>query len=49
VETKKKQTLLDEVRDVVKLFNNNEFSVAYVEAAMKKLGMFRIDTSSNRQ
>lgn len=35
----KKRTLIDEVRDVVKKFGENEFTVAHIEAALKKLGI----------
>lgn len=35
----KKRTLIDEVRDVVLKFGENEFTVAHIEAALKKLGV----------
>jgi len=39
VEKTKKRTLIDEVRDVVMLFGENEFTVAHIEAALKKTGV----------
>lgn len=35
----KKRTLIDEVRDVVMQFGENEFTVAHIEAALNKLGI----------
>ena len=35
----KKRTLIDEVRDVVLRFGENEFTVAHIEAALKKIGV----------
>lgn len=43
----KKRTLIDEVRDVVPLFGENEFTVAHIEAALKKLGI-AIDVKNPR-
>ena len=39
VEKTKKRTLIDEVRDVVSRFGTNEFTVAHIEAALKKTGV----------
>lgn len=39
VEKTKKRTLIDEVREVVNLFGDNEFTVAHIEAALKKTGV----------
>ncbi|MDP2266363.1 MAG: hypothetical protein Q8J70_07410, partial [Thiobacillus sp.] len=39
VKSTKKRTLTDEVRDVVAQFGNNEFTVAHIEAALKKMGV----------
>lgn len=39
VEKSKKRTLIDDVRDVVMLFGDNEFTVAHIEAALKKTGV----------
>ena len=44
---KKKRTLIDEVRDVVLRFGENEFTVAHIEAALKKLGVV-IDAKNPR-
>lgn len=35
----KKRTLIDEVREVVMKFGENEFTVAHIEAALNKLGV----------
>lgn len=35
----RKRTLIDEVRDVVKKFGENEFTVAHIEGALNKLGI----------
>lgn len=35
----KKRTLIDEVRDVVTKFGENEFTVAHIESALNKLGI----------
>lgn len=43
----KKRTLIDEVRDVVLQFGENEFTVAHIEAALKKLGI-AIDAKNPR-
>ena len=43
----KKRTLIDEVRDVVKKFGENEFTVAHIEAALNKLGI-EIDAKEPR-
>ncbi len=39
VEKTKKRTLIDEVRSVVMHFGVNEFTVAHIEAALKKTGV----------
>ena len=38
VEKAKKRTLIDETRDIVAQFGNHEFTVAHIEAALKKTG-----------
>jgi len=43
----KKRTLIDEVRDVVLKFGENEFTVAHIEAALNKLGI-AIDAKNPR-
>lgn len=43
----KKRTLIDEVRDVVLRFGENEFTVAHIEAALKKIGVV-IDAKNPR-
>jgi len=47
VEKIKKRTLIDDVRDVVSQFGQNEFTVAHIEAALKKMGVV-IDAKSPR-
>ena len=43
----KKRTLIDEVRDVIRQFGKNEFTVAHIEAALKKIGI-AVDAKSPR-
>lgn len=47
VEALKKRTLTDDVRDVVRQFGDNEFTVTHIEAALKQLGVV-IDAKSPR-
>lgn len=47
VEKTKKRTLIDDVRDVVMLFEGNEFTVAHIEAALKKTGVI-VDAKNPR-
>lgn len=47
VEKTKKRTLIDEVRDIVAQFGKNEFTVAHIEAALKKTGV-AVDAKSPR-
>lgn len=47
IDKTKRRTLIDEVRDIVSHFGDNEFTVAHIEAALKKTGT-KIDAKNPR-